>query len=191
MNSLLEISYFHIANHITKKMIYKTYQTERLFLKPTNVEDAPLTLELLNMPKWLSYIGDRNVQSLEEAENYIRTKMTPQLERLGFGNYTLIRKVEGLKLGCCGLYDREGLEALDIGFALLEKYEGKGYAYEAALCLKNAAFTDFNMQRLGAITVQENRSSIKLLEKLGLEFLKMMDINGEELMYYELINKKY
>lgn len=191
MNSLFLISYFHVANHITKKMIYKTYQTERLFLKPTNVEDAPLTLKLLNMPKWLSYIGDRNVHSLEDAENYIRTKMTPQLERLGFGNYTLIRKVDGSKLGCCGLYDREGLEALDIGFALLEKYEGKGYAYEAALCLKNAAFMDFNMQKLGAITVQANKASRKLLEKLGLEFLKMMDINGEELMYYELVNKKY
>lgn len=191
MNSLFLISYFHIANHITKNMIYKTYQTERLFLKPTNVEDAPLTLELLNMPKWLSYIGDRNVHSLEEAENYIRTKMTPQLERLGFGNYTLIKKADGSKLGCCGLYDREGLEGLDIGFALLEKYEGKGYAYEAALCLKNVAFMDFNMQKLGAITVQENRSSRKLLEKLGLEFIKTMVINGEELMYYELVNKKY
>lgn len=167
-------------------MPYQIFETERLLIRPTSTGDAALTLALLNMPKWLKFIGDRNVHSIREAQNYIETKMLPQLERLGFGNYTVIRKEDNEKLGCCGLYDREGLDGVDIGFSFLERFEGKGYAYEAASRLKNAAFEDFEMETLGAITVRENSASRKLLEKLGLRFIKDIDLNGEVLMYYEL-----
>ena len=89
---------------------YKVFETERLILRPTGVEDAALILKLLNMPKWLRFIGDRNVNTLEEAQLYIESRMLPQLGRLGYGNYTLVKKSDGTRLGTCGLYDREGLE---------------------------------------------------------------------------------
>jgi RimJ/RimL family protein N-acetyltransferase len=168
-------------------MTYKTFDTARLHLRLTALEDAPLTLALLNMPKWMKYIGDRNVRTLKEAEAYITTKMLPQAERLGFGNYTVIRKEDGVKLGCCGLYDRDGLEGVDIGFSFLGEHEKKGYAFEAASCLRDAAFADFEMVKIGAITVQENAASQRLLKKLGLKFVKNIEIGGEELMYYELL----
>ena len=95
---------------------YQSFETERLLLKPMSKEDAPFLLELLNSPKWIKYVGDRNVHSIEEAASYIKIKMTPQLKRLGFSNYTVIRKTDHAKLGSCGLYDREGLEGVDIGF---------------------------------------------------------------------------
>lgn len=58
--------------------------------------------------------------------------MRPQFERLGFGNYIMIRKSDGIKLGSCGLYDREGLDGIDIGYALMPQFERQGYAIEAA-----------------------------------------------------------
>ena len=80
---------------------YKTFETERLILKPTSEDDADFILELFNTPKWLKYIGDRNVKSVEQAKEYINAKMVIQLERLGFGNYTVIRKSDHAKLGMC------------------------------------------------------------------------------------------
>lgn len=168
-------------------MIYKSFETQRLLLIPTSLDDAALTLELLNMPKWIEFIGDRNVHTIDDAQEYIKTKMLPQLERLGYGNYTLIRKEDNEKLGCCGLYDREGLEGVDIGFSLLGKFEGKGYASEAATRLRDAAFNEFEMTSIGAITLEENSASRRLLEKLGLQFLKNITLAGEELMYYQLL----
>ena len=103
---------------------FKTFETERLFIKPTSQEDAEFIFELLNTPKWIENIGDRNIKSVEMAKDYIASKMHPQLERLGYGNYTLIRKIDGVKIGSCGLYDREGLEGINIGFAFLPEYEG-------------------------------------------------------------------
>ncbi len=115
---------------------YKSFETDRLILKPTSIEDAAFILTLLNTPKWLKFIGDRKVRTLSEAKDYITIKMLPQLQRLGFSNYTVIRKSDHKRVGTCGLFDREGLEGIDIGFALLPDCEQKGYAYEAANELK-------------------------------------------------------
>ncbi|MCK0147848.1 GNAT family N-acetyltransferase [Arenibacter sp. F26102] len=167
---------------------YKTFETERLILKPTTEEDAAFIYELFNTPKWLKNIGDRNISSPEMAKEYILTKMQPQLERLGFSNYTLIRKTDKIKIGCCGLYDREGLEGIDIGFAFLPEYEGKGFAFEATDKLKNAAFKEFGLHALSAITSKHNVASQKLLEKLGMALAGTTTLpnSKEELLLYTI-----
>ena len=95
------------------------FETERLFIRPTSLEDAPFIFELLNPPKWKKFIGDRNIHSIKDAEAYIENKMLPQLEKLGYTNNTVIRKFDRQKIGSCGLYNREGIEGVDIGFSLL------------------------------------------------------------------------
>jgi ribosomal-protein-alanine N-acetyltransferase len=170
-------------------MNYKTFETARLFLRPAlPLEDAAFVLELMNTPKWKQNIGDRNLNSLEDATHYINTRMMPQLERLGYGNYVLLRKSDNAKIGSCGLYDRVGLEGIDIGFAFLPAYERKGYAFEAAHKILDAGTNVFNIKKISAITIKENINSQKLLEKLGLKFIKLIRIanDEEELMYYEL-----
>ena len=169
---------------------YKSFETERLLLKPMSKEDAPFLLELFNSPKWIKYIGDRNVYTIKEAATYIKLKMTPQLKKLGFSNYTVIRKTDNAKVGSCGLYDREGLKGIDLGFAFLPQYEKMGYAFESANKLKDLAFNQFNLKHISAITTHENQDSQKLLEKLGLKYIKTINIqdDDEEVLLYELRN---
>ena len=169
-------------------MNHKTFETERLYLRPTSVEDAPFILELMNTPKWMQFIGDRKVTTVALAEEYIQNKMLPQLERLGYSNYTLITKQGNQKVGTCGLYDREGLKGVDIGFALLPGQEKKGYAFEAAEALKNAAFDEFKIDTILVITTHDNTASQRLLEKLGLEFQGTTRIpnDDEELLLYKI-----
>ena len=167
---------------------YQHFETERLILKPTASADAEFIFELVNTPKWLANIGDRNVKSAEDAKAYIEQRMTTQLEKLGFGNYTLIRKADNLKIGTCGLYDREGLEGIDIGFALLPAYENMGYGYESAAKLLEVAVKDFSIKLISAITTKENIASQKLIEKLGLKYVNTINIpnDEEELLLYRL-----
>lgn len=167
---------------------FNSYETQRLIIRPTGEEDAAFILELLNSPKWKQNIGNRNVSNLEEAKTYIQTKCTPQFTRLGFGNYTVIRKSDQVKLGTCGLYDREGLDSIDIGFAFLPEHEKQGYAFESSSRILEAAVQDFNITTISAITIKENINSQRLLEKLGLQFEKIINIpnDEEDLMYYVL-----
>jgi RimJ/RimL family protein N-acetyltransferase len=152
------------------------------------VEDAHFFLKLVNTPKWKKYIGDRDVNTVEDAKNYIKERMLPQLIKLGFGNYLVIRKDDNLKMGTCGLYDREGIQGVDIGFAFLPEFEKKGYAYEAAQKVKTIGVEVFNISKISGITIPENIASQKLLEKLGLKFIKIISLpnDSEELMLYEL-----
>ncbi|MFC3159934.1 Protein N-acetyltransferase, RimJ/RimL family [Chryseobacterium arachidis] len=163
------------------------YETERLILRPISLEDGEFILDLYNRPKFIKFIGDRNLKTVADAENYIQNRFLPQMERLGFGNYLMITKDENQKVGAVGIFEREGLDVVDIGFSLLDEFEGKGYAYEAAIKVKSIGMNDFGLKKISAITTKDNFSSQKLIEKLGLKFQKLVNIAGdpEELMYYE------
>lgn len=156
----------------------RSFETERLWLRPTTEADAEFVFRLMNTPKWLQYIGDRNIRSVNDARVYIQNRMLPQLQRLGYSNYTVVRKADGQPLGSCGLYDREGVEGIDIGFAFFPEFEGQGYGFEAANCLKQAAFGTFGLELLSAITSFENKASQRLLEKLGLKRVGAITLPG-------------
>jgi RimJ/RimL family protein N-acetyltransferase len=69
----------------------------------------------------------------------------------------------------CGLVRRDGLELADLGFALLDRFQGKGYAREAAAASLVHAERDCGLKRLAAITDPANLRSIRLLESIGFE----------------------
>ena len=166
----------------------ESFETERLLLPATSERDAAFLLELMNTPKWMRYIGDRHVHSVESASEYIQHKIISQQQRLGYSTYTMIRKEDQRKIGTCGLYDREGVEGIDIGFALLPEYENQGYALEASQRIVDAAFSEFGLSSLHAITVKANRGSQNLLHKLGMTLQGPVQIPGDtsDLLLYRL-----
>ncbi|MFT5891598.1 MAG: ribosomal-protein-alanine N-acetyltransferase [Dokdonia sp.] len=163
-----------------------TLETERLYMRPAHVKDAHFVLELLNTPKWLLYIGDRKVHTEEDAIQYIKLKMLPQFEEKKFGNYIAIRKEDHKKIGCCGLYDREGIDGVDIGFAFLPSYEGNGYGYESAAKVMEYGKEVHGIISVSGITVKENIGSQRLLEKLGLRCIKTITLANDPtpLLFY-------
>lgn len=152
-----------------------------------SLEDRDFILDLYNRPKFIRYIGNRGVKTVADAENYIKNKFFPQLERAGFGNYLVVTKESDEKIGAVGIFEREGLDVVDIGYSLLEEFEGKGYAYEAAQKVKSIGMDGFGLPKMSAIISKDNISSQKLIEKLGLKFQKYITLpnEDEELMYYE------
>lgn len=169
------------------------FETERLYLRPTSLEDADINLKLLNTEEFKKYVGDRNVNTLEESREYLKNRNLPQIEKLGYGNFTLIKKDTGEKIGGCGLFHREGLDVVDIGFSFLPEYFGKGYGYEAASRILRAGFEKYGLKKISAITVKENIASQKLIEKLGLKFQKIVRIpnDPEDLLYYEISKEEW
>lgn len=163
------------------------YETERLLIRAVSVEDADIIFQLYNMPNFIKFIGDKNINSLSDAENYIKSKFLPQIEKRGFGNFILVLKEGNQKIGSVGIFEREGLDVADIGFSVLEKYEGKGLMFEAAQKVKSIGMGDFGLHKISAITSKDNFSSQKLIERLGLKFQKYVTLpnEDEELMYYE------
>jgi len=169
----------------------KKIETERLFLYPVSLEDAPFILKLYNAPKFIQFIGDRNLRTVEDAENYIKQRFLPHYEKFSFGSFIIIQKSDGKKIGSTGIFSREGLDGPDIGFSFLPEFEGKGFGFESSKKLLDMALSEFGLEKISAITTNENIESQKLIEKLGLEFLKMIRLpdDEEDLRYYEIAKK--
>ena len=148
----------------------KVLETDRLILRWVSLEDAEFILGLLNEPSWLRFIGDKGVRTIEDARAYILKGPVDMYSRLGFGLYLVELKEPALPIGMCGLIKRETLEDVDIGFAFLPPYWGKGFAYEAAAAVMTYGEKVLGLNRIVAITSLDNDRSAKLLEKLGLRF---------------------
>lgn len=160
--------------------MYKSFETTRLIIRPTREEDAAFFLKLMNTPGWIQFIGDRGIHTKEDARQYIIARMLPQLKTHGYSNNTVFRKEDNVPIGSCGLYDREGLDGVDIGFALLPEYSGKGYMYEASKELMRAANESFGLNYLQAITDRDNIRSQNLIKRLGFTFKGMVTLPEED-----------
>jgi RimJ/RimL family protein N-acetyltransferase len=151
-------------------------ETERLNLRRFSVDsDAPFALTLLNEPSFLQYIGDKKVRNLDDARQYLLNGPIASYEKNGFGLYAVELKESQTSIGMCGLIKREELPEPDIGFAFLPEFWKKGYAFEAAAAVMKDARETLNLDRILAIVNPENYASMKLLERLGLRFERMLD----------------
>lgn len=158
----------------------KVLETDRLILRWLTTDDAPFIFELLNDPSWMRFIGDMGVRSLEDARNYIVKGPIAMYERLGFGLYLTEQKEDGVPVGICGLIKRDSLEDVDIGFAFLPEFWGRGYAYESASAVMLYGKNVLGLARIVAIASTENHSSVKLLQKLGLRFEQVIRLSKDE-----------
>ncbi len=160
-------------------------ETERLQLCSMCTEDAAFMYRLLNSAGWLKFIGDRHIHTIADASIYI--------DKLNHNDNIVYWKVNerntGDTMGIITLVKRNFLTNVDIGFAFLPEYMGKGYALEATNAILKFLFENEIEVAVMAITDLDNEPSIKLLEKIGMKFLYQITENGEELFVYQ-INKK-
>ena len=162
-------------------------ETERLILREFNPDDAPFIVNLLNSPGWLQFIGDRNVKTEVAAKKYLLNGPMKSYEKNEYGLYLVEIKQGHIPVGMCGIINRDGLPTPDIGFAFLPEYNGLGYAYEIAKGTMKYATDHLKLPVISAITVAGNSRSVRLLEKIGLRFNKVIVLPGteEELLLYD------
>jgi [ribosomal protein S5]-alanine N-acetyltransferase len=153
--------------------------TSRLVLRQLTEDDAPFILELVNDPAWLRYIGDRGVRNVADAQAYIRNGPVASYARNGFGLWLVARTGDNQPLGICGLIRRETLPDVDLGFAFLPQFTGRGFAREAATATLAHGRTKLGLRRIVAVCSPDNTRSIHLLEFLGLRFEKTIHLTPE------------
>jgi len=149
-------------------------ESARLRLRPLTADDAAFILELVNEPAWLQFIGDRNVHTLDDARTYIAKGPATMYARHGFGPLAVELKEGGAPVGICGLIKRETLPDVDLGYALLARFRGRGYASEAAAAVLAHGKPAFGLARVIALTAPDNTDSIRLLERLGFRYERMI-----------------
>ncbi len=155
-------------------------KTARLVLRPFTLDDAAFIVELLNDPGWLRHIGDRKVRTQDDARAYLTHGPIAHATKHGFALAAVALQNDAAPIGMCGLIRREGLDDVDLGYALLPAYRGQGYAREAAAAWLACGFERFGLQRIVAITSVDNAASGKVLEAIGMRFERRMRVAGHE-----------
>lgn len=155
-------------------------ETERLILRRLTTDDAPFMLALLNEPGFLEGIGDKGVRTLEDARAYLVDGPIASYAQHGFGLWHVATKHDNVAVGTCGLLKRDHFDDADIGYAFLAAFGGKGYALEAAAAVLDYSRTQFGLARVIAVVNDGNTRSIRLLDKLGFRFERMVRMPGEE-----------
>ena len=151
-------------------------ETHRLVLRWLAAEDAEFIFDLLDQPSFLQFIGDKGVRTIADAQNYILTGPIASYERFGFGLYLTELKPTQAPIGICGLLKRETLDDVDVGFAFLPQYWRQGYAFESASAVMAYGRDVLALDRIVAITSPNNEASIKVLNKIGLKFERMITV---------------
>lgn len=141
--------------------------TPRLLLRPFVAGDADALFALMTDPDWLRFIGDRGVHSVDDARRRIEERFVPDLEARGFGFRAIVDRASGSFAGMCGLVRRDGLPGVDLGYALLPAWRGRGFVHEAATAVLANARDVLGIHTVLAIVLPGNDRSVAVLDLLG------------------------
>src|SRR5687768_8461812 len=155
-------------------------ETARLTLRRLDFDDAPFLIGLLNQPSFIAHIGDRGVRNVEDANRYLRDGPMSMYQRYGFGLWHLSQRSDGAPIGMCGLLRRDTLPDVDVGYALLPQFWGRGFAFEAVEATLRHGADKFGLQRVIGVVSEGNTASIRVLEKVGMRYEGMISMRAGE-----------
>ncbi|WP_051215994.1 GNAT family N-acetyltransferase [Ferrimonas futtsuensis] len=160
------------------------WETDRLILKRFSLGDVDGFLELNSDPDVLTYTGDRPFDTREQVARFIEDYTQYQLN--GFGRWSVYLKETGEYLGFCGLRRAERGGEVDIGFRFMRKHWRQGYALESSLAALKLAFGRYQLDRVVARAMEDNRASHGVIRKLGMTRCGCFTEGGVNWVTYEL-----
>lgn len=165
-------------------------ETERLILRELSMADVEDMLRLHSNQQVQKYTGEDTITSLEGIYLKIKEK-TDEYEHHGYGRWATLLK-DGLQfVGWAGLSYLPEFDEIDLGYRFLPEYWGLGIATEASHAILTYGFDTLNIRRIIAIAMPENKASIRVMEKLGMQFEKYAPYEaGEEDAVWYCCDKK-
>ena len=171
-------------------------ETERLLLREITLDDKEGLFKLHSDPEVQKYTGEPLVESIEEIEKAITTRIY-DYEKYGYGRWATILKDDMQFIGWAGLAYLPEFDEIDLGYRFLPEYWGQGIATEASQAILTYGFEQLKLRRIIAIAMKENKASIRVMEKAGMQFDKFApyEPGSEDFVWYwcdqKLIRKIY
>lgn len=160
------------------------YETQRLLLETWVLDDFEAFASIARDPQVMRFIAEGNPWP-DSRIGWFMGKQSTLQETLGFCNWKLTNRVNRELVGFCGLAPLPQINEIEIGWWLRPAYWKQGLAFEAAECVVNAAFKEHAIRRIVARAYCANKSSVALMERLGMVFDRVLDTNpvGEIVLF--------
>lgn len=154
-------------------------ETERLILREFTLEDVDAVYEFGSNEEVNQYTGDAIFKSKEEVASMIRNVWFEDYKNYGYGRLAAIYKPDNKLIGFAGLKYLPEFDKTDLGFRFLPEYWGRGLATEASRAILAYGFEKLGLKKIIGIAMPENIGSWKVLEKVGMQFYKTDDYDGD------------
>lgn len=159
-------------------------ETERLILRPFAPDDAEAIFAMRSDAAIMRFIREPQ-KNLTETKNWIRLVSSRwRDEKIGF--CAVIEKASGQFIGWCGLWRLRETGETEIGYAIARNFQGAGFATEAAEVFLKYGFEEINAEKIVAVAHPANKSSRRVMEKLGMTYEKTGKFYGANLAYYAI-----
>lgn len=139
-------------------------ETERLILRQWREADFETFAAYFSNEETAKYVGGKKTR--EEAWRLMAAYIG-HWHLKGFSYLAVQEKESNNIAGCIGLWKSDPWPELEMGYWFLKEKQGKGYATEAGLCMKNFAFETVRSNTLVSYIDPTNTPSRKLSERLG------------------------
>jgi RimJ/RimL family protein N-acetyltransferase len=161
--------------------------TPRLLLRPFETSDLDDVAALFGDEDVMRFIGP--VRTREESEQKLQ-KMIAEFSELGFGMFAVIDRREKKFIGRCGLQKLDSSTLIELGYTFIKSAWGKGYATESSKAILHKAFGEWGLDTVVAVAVPENRVSVRVMEKLGMQYERSETFYGKTCVLYSILKKK-
>ena len=171
-------------------MTMSEIETARLRLRKVTPNDLTRLFAIRSDPEVMKFIGSGRPNSLEE----VRTTLNRYLahwEQHGFGRWSVDYKETDELIGWCGLCYLEDTGEVEIGYGIAKAYWGKGLASEAATASINYGFEELGLDRIVAVAWPDNASSRRIMDKLGMKYVKVTRHHDADVVYYAIKRDQY
>jgi RimJ/RimL family protein N-acetyltransferase len=157
--------------------------TERLILRKLVLADVDDMFYLDSNPSVHKYLGNKPISSIEEAREIIAF-VIEQYSKFNIGRWAVIEKETKQFVGWAGLkfhhlYEGKYKDSYDLGYRLIPKYWGKGYATEASKAIIQYGLKEMGLNEIYAGVNIHNLSSKAVLNKCG--FIQIDTFNWNDI----------
>ena len=154
-------------------------ETDRLVVRLFHLSDEEAMNRIFGDPEVMHF--GNGVQTPEWVHDWLCRCLENYRQKSGIGPWAVVEKSSEEVVGYCGLFhfpDVCGHPETEIGYRLARPYWGRGYATEAARAVLNYTFNILCLPRLISIIDPLNARSIRVAEKLGMQYEKDVMFEG-------------
>ncbi len=168
----------------------KEIRTNRLYLRQFGKEDLDAYAKIMSDHEVGRWFPKGDGYTREETERSLN-RILEHWNKHDFGIWAVIDKEEDILVGRCGLNIISEVSEVEVDFAFARSYWGRGYATEAAQAALAYGFEILKLDRIIALSKPENIASRRVIEKIGMRYIKTAEYWGIICVYYEISKAKY
>ena len=167
-----------------------TLHTDRLIAEHLHVEGLDELCRMHHDPRVMATLG--GIRSDDQTQQFLYDNLQ-HWDRYGYGLWMFRARTDGRFVGRGGLRNVHvgGNDEVELSYALMVAFWGRGLATEIARAILTVAFTQLDLPDIVAFTLSTNQASRRVMEKVGCTFERNIIHAGFPHVLYRIKRQEY